>query len=105
MRVAVMAAGAVGGYFGGRLAAVGHDVSFIARGTQLDAIRSNGLKIESTLGNLHLKDVRVTSEPREIGPVDVVLFAVKLWDTESAGELARPLVGAQTRVITLQNGV
>ena len=105
MRIAAMAAGAVGGYFGGRLAAAGHDVSFVARGAQLDAIRKNGLKIESTFGNLHLDNVRATSDPKEIGPVDIVLFAVKLWDTETAAELARPLVGANTRVITLQNGV
>src|SRR5918994_3729690 len=105
MRIAVMAAGAVGGYFGGRLAAAGHDVSFIARGAQLEAIRKNGLKIESPLGNLHLDKVRATSDPKEVGPVEVVLFAVKLWDTEIAAETAKPLVGAKTRVITLQNGV
>jgi 2-dehydropantoate 2-reductase len=105
MRIAVMAAGAVGGYFGGRLAAAGHDVSFIARGAQLEALRNNGLKIESPLGNLHLSNVHATSDPKEIGPVDIVLFAVKLWDAEIAAEAAKPLVGAQTRVITLQNGV
>ena len=105
MRIAAMAAGAVGGYFGGRLASAGHDVSFVARGAQLEAIRNNGLKIESPLGNLHLNNVRATSDPKEIGPVDVVLFAVKLWDTETAAEAAKPLVGANTRVITLQNGV
>jgi 2-dehydropantoate 2-reductase len=105
MRIAVMAAGAVGGYFGGRLAAAGHDVGFVARGAQLEAIRNNGLKIESPLGNLHLAKVRATSDPKEIGPVDIVLFAVKLWDTEIAAETAKPLLGAQTRVITFQNGV
>ncbi|MBM3526623.1 MAG: 2-dehydropantoate 2-reductase [Alphaproteobacteria bacterium] len=105
MRIAVMAAGAVGGYFGARLAAAGHDVVFIARGAHRDAIRRDGLKVESPLGDLHLKDVNVTDDPRTIGPVDVVLFAVKLWDTESAGEQARPLVGPNTRVITVQNGV
>jgi 2-dehydropantoate 2-reductase len=105
MRVAVMAAGAVGGYFGGRLAAAGHDVAFIARGAHRDAIRRDGLKIESALGDLHLKDVNVTDDPKQIRPVDVVLFAVKLWDTETAGEQTRPLVGSDTRVITLQNGV
>lgn len=105
MRIAVMAAGAVGGYFGGRLAAAGHDVSFIARGAHLDAIRANGLIVDSTLGNLHLKTVTATSDPKEVGPVDIVLFAVKLWDTETAAAAARPLVGPQTRVITLQNGV
>jgi 2-dehydropantoate 2-reductase len=105
MRIAVMAAGAVGGYFGGRMAAAGHDVAFIARGAHRDAIRRDGLQIESTLGDLHLKDVNVTDEPKQVGPVDVVLFAVKLWDTETAGEQTRPLVGSNTRVITLQNGV
>jgi 2-dehydropantoate 2-reductase len=105
MRIAVMAAGAVGGYFGARLAAAGHDVTFIARGAHRDAIAKNGLKIESTLGNLHLKDAKVTDDPARVGPVDVVLFAVKLWDTEKAAEQAKPLVGPDTRVITLQNGV
>ena len=105
MRIAVMAAGAVGGYFGGRMAAAGHDVAFIARGAHREAIRRNGLKIESALGDLHLKDVNVTDDPKQVGPVDVVLFAVKLWDTETAGEQTRPLVRSSTRVITLQNGV
>ncbi len=105
MRMAVMAAGAVGGYFGARMAAAGHDVAFIARGAHRDAIRRDGLTIESALGDLHLKDVNVTDDPKQVGPVDVVLFAVKLWDTESAGEQTRPLVGPHSRVITLQNGV
>ena len=105
MKIAVMAAGAVGGYFGARLAAAGHDVTFIARGVHRDAIQRDGLKVESTLGNLHLKDAKVTDNPAEVGPVDLVLFAVKLWDTEAAGERMRPLVGANTRAITLQNGV
>jgi 2-dehydropantoate 2-reductase len=105
MRIAVMAAGAVGGYFGGRLAAAGHDVAFVARGAHRDAIRRDGLRIESTLGDLHLEDVNVTDDPSDIGPVDLVLFAVKLWDTETAGEQARSLVGPDTRVITVQNGV
>jgi 2-dehydropantoate 2-reductase len=105
MRMAVMAAGAVGGYFGGRMAAAGHDVTFIARGAHGDAIRRDGLRIESALGDLHLKDLNVTDDPRQVGPVDLVLFAVKLWDTETAGEQTRPLVGSNTRVITLQNGV
>src|SRR6516225_4378052 len=100
-----MAAGAVGGYFGGRMAAAGHDVAFIARGAQGDAIRRNGLRIESALGDLHLKDVKVTDDPKQVGTVDVVLFAVKLWDTEAAGEQTRALVRSKTRVITLQNGV
>ena len=90
MKIAVMAAGAVGGYFGARLAAAGHDVTFIARGAHLDAIKRDGLKVESTLGDLHLKDAKVTDDPKTVGPVDVVLFAVKLWDTEAAGQAMRP---------------
>jgi 2-dehydropantoate 2-reductase len=105
MRVAIMAAGAVGGYFGGRLSASGHDVTFIARGAHRDAIRREGLRIESALGDLHLKNVNVTDNTKQVGPVDLVLFAVKLWDTEVAAEQTRSLVGPGTRVITLQNGV
>src|SRR5438270_4943376 len=105
MRIAVMAAGAVGGYFGGRLAAAGHEVAFIARGAHRDAMRRDGLKVESSLGDLHLKGLSITDDPSEVGPVDLVLFAVKLWDTETAGQHTRPLVGRDTRVITLQNGV
>ncbi len=105
MRIAIMAAGAVGGYFGARLAKAGHDVVFIARGAHLDAIRKNGLKIESALGDLHLTNVKATDDPASVGPVDIVMFAVKLWDTEKTGEQTKPLVGPDTRVITLQNGV
>src|SRR6478609_9853871 len=105
MRIAAMAAGALGGYFGARLAAAGHDVFFIARGTHRDAIAKNGLKIESVHGDLHIPKPNVTDNPAEVGPVDIVLFAVKLWDTETAAEAARPLLGPDTRLITLQNGV
>src|SRR3974390_1755688 len=105
MRIAAMAAGAVGGYFAARLAAAGHDVFFIARGVHRDAISRNGLTVESALGDLHLPNPNVTDDPAKVGPVDIVLFAVKLWDTEKAAEQARPLIGKNTRVITLQNGV
>jgi len=105
MRIAIMAAGAVGAYFGGRLAAAGHDVFFIARGAHLEAIKKNGLKIESVHGDLHLPKPNVTDDPRTVGPVDIVLFAVKLWDTEAAAEQAKPLIGPNTRLITLQNGI
>jgi 2-dehydropantoate 2-reductase len=105
MRIAAMAAGAVGSYFGGRLQAAGHDVAYIARRANLDALRKDGLKIQSVHGDLHLPKVFATSDPKEVGPVDVVLFAVKLWDTEIAAELAKPMVGPNTRVIALQNGV
>jgi 2-dehydropantoate 2-reductase len=105
MRIAAMAAGAVGGYFGARMAAAGHDVFFIARGTNLEVIKKNGLKIESVHGDVHIPKPNVTDDPAKIGPVDIVLFAVKLWDTEKAATVARPLVGPETRLITLQNGV
>jgi 2-dehydropantoate 2-reductase len=87
------------------LAAAGHDVFFIARGAHRDAIAKNGLTVQSALGDLHLPKPNVTDDPAKVGPVDIVLFAVKLWDTEKAAEEARPLVGENTRVITLQNGV
>jgi 2-dehydropantoate 2-reductase len=105
MRIAAMAAGAVGGYFGARMAAAGHDVFFIARGVNLEAIKKNGLKIESVHGDVHLPKPNVTDDPGKVGPVDIVMFAVKLWDTEKAAEFARPLVDSNTRLITLQNGV
>ena len=105
MRIAAMAAGAVGGYFGARMAAAGHDVFFIARGAHLEAIRKDGLTINSVNGDLHLPKPNATDDPAEVGPVDIVLFAVKLWDTEKGSEAARPLLGPNTRVITLQNGV
>lgn len=104
MRIAVMAAGAVGGYFGARLAAAGHEVAFIARGAHRDAIRAHGLKVESVHGDVHLPSPTVTDDPATVGPVDVVLFAVKLWDTEAAAAQMQPLLGPDTRVITLQNG-
>jgi 2-dehydropantoate 2-reductase len=105
MRIAAMAAGAVGGYFGARMAAAGHDVFFIARGAHRDAIRKNGLTIESVHGDLHLPKPNVTDDPAKVGPVDIVLFAVKLWDTETAAAAARPLLGSDSRLITFQNGV
>jgi 2-dehydropantoate 2-reductase len=105
MRIAVMAAGAVGGYFGARLAAAGEGVSLIARGAHLAAIKAHGLRVESPLGNVQVKNAKASSEPRDVGEVDIVLFAVKLWDTEAAAETARPLIGNATRLITLQNGI
>lgn len=105
MKIAVMGAGALGGYFGGRLAAAGADVSFIARGAHLEALRSNGLKIESPLGDLHLPKVNATSDPADVGPVDMVLFLVKLYDTEEAARAIAPLLGPETSIVTFQNGV
>ena len=105
MRIAVLAAGAVGGYFGARLALAGHDVAFVARGRQLEAMRARGLHVESPLGDMDLPDVRVTDDPATIGAVDLVLFAVKLWDTPGAAEAVKPLLGADTAVVSFQNGV
>jgi 2-dehydropantoate 2-reductase len=105
MRIAIMGSGGVGGYFGGRLAAAGHDVTFIARGRHLAAIREHGLRVKSGLGDLHLSDVRVTDDPTRIEPVDLVLFAVKLWDTEGAAQQIAPLVRGGAHVVPLQNGV
>src|SRR5688572_2727618 len=104
MRIAAMGAGGVGGYFGARLQQAGHEVVFFARGRHLQAIRADGLTVESAHGNAKLK-VRVLEDPRDAGVVDVVLFAVKLWDTEAAAERLRPIVGADTVVIPFQNGV
>lgn len=104
-RFAIMGSGGVGGYFGGRLAQAGFDVGFIARGAHLAAMRDAGLRINSPLGDVHIQPVRATDRPADIGPVDYVLFATKLWDTESAGEACRSLIGKETAVISLQNGV
>ncbi|HEX7137606.1 MAG TPA: 2-dehydropantoate 2-reductase, partial [Vicinamibacterales bacterium] len=105
MRIAVVGTGGVGGYFGGRLAAAGVDVSFIARGAHLAAMRSNGLRIVSPKGDVHIPRVTATEKPTDIGAVDVVLFTVKLYDVDAALTLLPPLVGANTVVIPLQNGV
>jgi 2-dehydropantoate 2-reductase len=105
MRIAVMGTGGVGGYFGARLAQAGHEVAFVARGRQLEALRAHGLRVESPRGDVHLANVEVTSDPAEIGPVDVVLFTVKLWDTRDAAEAIKPLLGAETAVVSFQNGV
>lgn len=104
-RFAIMGSGGVGGYFGGRLAQAGFDVCFIARGAHLAAIRKSGLRINSAFGDIHINPARATDNPTDIGLVDFVLFATKLWDTESAGEACRPLIGPKTAVISLQNGV
>jgi 2-dehydropantoate 2-reductase len=105
MQIAVMAAGAVGGYFGARLAQAGHDVAFVARGRQLEALRTRGLRVESPLGDIHLPAVQVTADPATIGAVDLVLFSVKLWDTLEAAQAIKPLLGADTAVVSFQNGV
>jgi 2-dehydropantoate 2-reductase len=105
MRIAVMGAGGVGGYFGARLAHAGHDVAFIARGAHLAAMREHGLTVKSALGDVHLPKPVVTDDPATLGWFDVVLFAVKLWDTESAAAAIRPLLAAGGVVVPFQNGV
>jgi 2-dehydropantoate 2-reductase len=105
MKIAVMGSGGVGGYFGARLAAAGNDVTFIARGAHLNAIKNDGLRVQSPLGDIHISPAAATDNPAEVGEVDIVLFATKLYDTESAGELCRPFIGADTAVISLLNGV
>jgi len=105
MKIAVMASGAVGGYFGGKLALAGHEVTFIARGAHGAAIRENGLQVNSVKGDFVFENATVTDDPATVGPVDIILFAVKLWATEEAAVLCRPMVGAHTLVIPLQNGV
>lgn len=105
MRIAVFGSGGVGGYFGGRLAAAGEDVFFIARGNHLAAMRERGLRIASIDGDVHLPHVVATDDPKNIGPVDVVLFTVKLYDMAAAVEGLPPLVGPGTVVVPLQNGV
>ncbi|HEY4017592.1 MAG TPA: 2-dehydropantoate 2-reductase [Pseudonocardiaceae bacterium] len=105
MRIAVMGTGGVGGYFGARLVQGGHDVAFIARGRQLAALRANGLSVRSPLGDVHLPEVLATDDPATLGPVDLVLFGVKLWDTEQAAEQIKPLLGPDTAVVSFQNGV
>jgi 2-dehydropantoate 2-reductase len=105
MRIAIVGSGGVGGYFGGRLAVTGADVTFLARGAHLDALRTRGLRIDSPKGDAHLSHVNASDDPAAIGPVEIVFFAVKLYDTEGALALLPPLIGAETVVIGFQNGV
>jgi 2-dehydropantoate 2-reductase len=105
MRIAIMGSGGVGGYYGGRLAATGTDISFIARAAHLAAMRANGLRILSPAGDVHVPRVNATDDPAAIGPVDIVFFTVKLYDTDSAIKMLPPLMGPHTLVVPFQNGV
>jgi 2-dehydropantoate 2-reductase len=105
MRVAVFGTGAVGGYFGGRLAQAGEDVVFIARGEHMRAMLMNGLRVDSIKGDFVVKPVHVTDDPAEAGKVDVVLVGVKAWQVPEAAAAMRPLVGSGTFVLPLQNGI
>jgi 2-dehydropantoate 2-reductase len=105
MRIAVFGAGSVGGYFGGRLALAGEDVVFIARGAHLQAMRTQGLRVESPKGNFTVASVQATDNPAQVGPVDVVLVAVKAWQVPEAAQAIGPMVGPETCVVPLQNGL
>lgn len=105
MRIAIFGTGGVGGYFGGRLAEAGEEVVFIARGDHLRAIQSQGLRVESVLGDFTINPAQATDDPANVGPVDVVLVCVKAWQVAEAVQAILPLVGPETMVVPLQNGV
>ena len=105
MRIAIIGAGGVGGAFGAALAKAGADVTFLARGAHLAAMRTSGLRVLGPRGDMHLVPTQATDEPASVGLVDFVLFCVKLWDLETAGAAIRPLVGPNTAIIPLQNGI
>ena len=102
---AIMGSGGMGGYIGAKLTQAGYRVSFVARGTHLEAMNANGFKIEGPDEAFVIKPIRATSDPSEIGPVDFVVFCVKLWDTESAAAQCQDLIGPDTAVLSMQNGV
>jgi 2-dehydropantoate 2-reductase len=105
MRVAVIGAGGIGAPLGASFAASGQDVTFLARGAHLAAMQANGLRVEGDRGETVVRPVQATGDPAKIGPVDLILICVKLWDVETAGEQIRPLIGLETAVVPLQNGV
>jgi 2-dehydropantoate 2-reductase len=105
MRIAVVGTGGIGGPYGASLAKAGADVTFVARGAHLAAMRANGLRIEGDRGATHIRPVQATDDIASIGTVDLVLFCVKLWDVEGVGRQLRAIVGAGTAVVPLQNGV
>jgi 2-dehydropantoate 2-reductase len=105
MKIVMFGAGGVGGYFGGRLAQSGCDVSFVARGAHLEAIRRDGLRLVSPKGDAHVTSVRASADPAELGVADVVFLTVKMYDVDTAAATLGPLLGPDTMVVTLQNGV
>lgn len=105
MRIAVVAAGGVGAYFGGRLAQAGNDVIFVARGAHLSAMRASGLRVDSADGDMRIHPVQATDDTSTVGPVDVVILSVKGWQVPEAIEMIRPLLGADTFIVPLLNGV
>jgi 2-dehydropantoate 2-reductase len=105
MRIAIFGTGGVGGYFGGRLAEAGESVAFLARGAHLDAIRRNGLRVESIAGDFTIAPAEATDSPAEVGPVDAVLVCVKGWQVRDAAAAMGPMLGRETFVVPLENGV
>jgi 2-dehydropantoate 2-reductase len=105
MKIAIFGTGGVGGYFGGRLAQAGEDVTFIARGEHLRAIQTNGLKVDSLNGNFLVSPAKGTADVNDVGPVDLVIVGVKAWQVPEAARAMKPLVGPNTTVLSLQNGV
>ncbi len=105
MRITIIGAGGVGGYFGAKLAKSGCEVGFVARGAHLAAIRQNGLRVESQLGDIHLADARASDDPAAFGAPDYVFLCVKLWDTEAAVRAVETIMTPQTAVLSFQNGV
>jgi 2-dehydropantoate 2-reductase len=105
MKIAIFGSGGVGGYYGARLAQAGEEVTFIARGEHLRAIRQNGLRVESILGDFAIQPAEASDNPAGIGPVDLVVVGVKAWQIPAAAEAMKPLVGPQTAVLPLQNGI
>src|SRR2546423_11762195 len=105
LKIAIVGIGGVGGYFGGKLAVAGVDTVFIARGETLKALRSRGLRVDSINGDFFVDDAFATDNPSEVGPVDAVIFATKAWQTADAAVAAKPLVGPDTVVAPLQNGM
>lgn len=105
MKILIMGTGGVGGYYGGLLAQQGNDVTFISRGALLYAIRNEGLKVKSIHGDFTVFPANATENPGEVGPVELILFCVKTYNTEEAAEAIRPAVGPQTVVMSLQNGI
>jgi len=105
MKIAIMGTGGVGGYYGGLLARSGQDVTFIARGAHLEAIREKGLQVKSVHGDFLVSPVKATDNPREVGPADLILFTTKTYHTEEAARMIKPMVASNTVIISLQNGV
>ena len=105
MKIAVIGVGAVGGYFGGRLAQAGHDVFFLARGKTVEALRSEGLRVKSVDGDFEIRGPQAAADPNQVGPVDVVLVAVKATQVGEVAPTLAPLLGPETCVIPLQNGL